>query len=184
MDDWYGVRHFTSTFGYVVKTVDVAALEIAAKRVAEKWRLIAGRVEWNTVEKSYQVRVPLSDSLPKGYALTKFTMEKMTSTELPIASVKENSAQFLEKPPITYFRHPTTLNSLHDYASKHAPILSIHVSLLANCACVGITIPHGIFDGMGMSQVVEGLNCMLNNVPWAPPNADWIFGYGREVERA
>ncbi|KAJ4474330.1 hypothetical protein J3R30DRAFT_3659011 [Lentinula aciculospora] len=167
--DQNGVHTSSITFGYVVARVDVEALEVAAKRAAEEWRLLAGRVEWNTAQKSFQVRVPVSGSLPSNYALVKFTTSKFPSTKIPITPFDNDSATFLEKPPVKFFRHASTLNSLADFASKKAPIVSLHVSLMANCACVGMTLPHGIFDATGMGQVVKALNSCLNGLPWSPP---------------
>jgi len=181
--DQNGVHTSSITFGYVVRRVNVEALEAAAKHAAEEWRLLAGRVEWNAEKKSYQIRVPVEQSLPKDYALVKFTTSKMPSTKVPIAPIDDDSAQFLEKPPVKYFRHSSTLNSLSDYASRRAAILSIHVSLTANCACVGVTLPHGLFDATGMGQVVKALNCSLNNLPWIPPKISSSNILTEELER-
>lgn len=181
--DQNGVHTSSVTFGYVFQRVDANALKAAAKQAAEQWRLLAGRVEWNAGKNSYQIRVPVSESLPKDYELIKFTTSPLLFTKLPITSVDENSAQFLEKPPVKYFRHSTTLNSLNDYASKQTPILSIHVSLMANCACVGITLPHGVFDATGMGQVVKALNCSLNHIPWTPPKLSTSNILAEELER-
>ncbi|KIK57394.1 hypothetical protein GYMLUDRAFT_86838 [Collybiopsis luxurians FD-317 M1] len=166
--DQNGVHTSSITFGYVVREVNAQALEDAANRAAEEWRLLAGRVEWNWAKKSYQIRVPVG-ALPEGYVLTKFTTSHLPSTKIPLTPLTANSATVIEKPPVKYFRHSATLNSLADFASKKAPILSLHVSFLANCACVGMTLPHGVFDATGMGQVVKALNSCLNNLPWVPP---------------
>ncbi|KAJ3875514.1 MAG: hypothetical protein NXY57DRAFT_514286 [Lentinula lateritia] len=181
--DQNGVHTSSITFGYVVARLDVEALEAAAIRAAEEWRLLAGRVEWNATIKSFQVRVPVSGSLPKDYALVKFTTSKLPSTKLPITPFDDSSATFLERPPVKLFRHSSTLNSLSDYASKKAPILSLHVSLMANCACVGMTLPHGIFDATGMGQVVQALNSCLNNLPWTPPKISSSSILAEELKR-
>ncbi|KAF9063001.1 hypothetical protein BDP27DRAFT_1300017 [Rhodocollybia butyracea] len=167
--DQNGVHTSSVTFGYVVREVNVQALEDAARRAAEEWRVLAGRVEWNAEKKAYQIRVPVSDSLPQDYALVKFTTSKLPSTKIPLISLEDDTAKFLEKPPVKYFRHSATLNSLTDYASKKAPILSLHVSLMANCVCIGMTLPHGVFDATGMGQVVTAINSCLNHIPWTPP---------------
>ncbi|KAJ3738749.1 hypothetical protein DFH05DRAFT_1516799 [Lentinula detonsa] len=181
--DQNGVHTSSITFGYVVAKVDVAALETAAKRAAEEWRLLAGRVEWNASKKSFQVKVPVSGPLPSNYPTVKFTTSKLPSTKLPVTPFDDHSATFLEKPPIKFFRHSSTLNSLADYASKKAPILSLHVSVLANCACVGLTLPHGIFDATGMGQVVKALNSCLNNLPWTPPKISSSNILAEELKR-
>jgi len=48
-------------------------------------------------------------------------------------------------------------------------LLSLHVSVMANCTCIGMTLPHGVFDVTGMGQVVKAINSCLNNLPWVPP---------------
>lgn len=47
--DQNGVETSSITFGYILKTTtyDSKALDAAAGRLAEKWRLIAGRLEWD-----------------------------------------------------------------------------------------------------------------------------------------
>ncbi|KAF9063135.1 hypothetical protein BDP27DRAFT_1385002 [Rhodocollybia butyracea] len=163
------VHNVGITFGYVVKAVDVAALQKAAQHTADKWRLLAGRVEWDAARKTYQVRVPVSKSLPEDYASIKFTTTEFPSFSLNLTSLDEDSRQILDRPPLKYFRARTTPSSLNAYAAKRFPLMAIHVSLLQNCTCVGISFPHGVFDAIGMAWQSAGASqfndgaCSSNN---------------------
>ncbi|KAF9067141.1 hypothetical protein BDP27DRAFT_1329344 [Rhodocollybia butyracea] len=168
----HGAHSLSVTYGYIVRSVKAEAIEAAVLRAASEWRLLAARVELNPQSQKYQLRVPLAESLPKDYTLVKFTTSKVLGTTLHITSIDPESdteAKILEKPPLNYFHHPTTVSALREYASKKTPIISVHVTETENCACVGITLPHGVFDGTGMGMVVKAFNCCLNNLPWTPP---------------
>ncbi|KAF9065613.1 hypothetical protein BDP27DRAFT_1228755, partial [Rhodocollybia butyracea] len=155
--------------GYVVKSVDVAALQKAAQYTVNKWRLLAGRVEWDAAKKTYHVHVPVSESLPKDYASIEFTTTTFPSLSLSLPSLDEDSRQVLERPPLTYFRARATPSSLSAYAAQRFPLMAIHVSIMQNCTCVGISFPHGVFDATGMGMAICGVNAALNDLEWTPP---------------
>ncbi|KAF9033508.1 hypothetical protein BDP27DRAFT_1348479 [Rhodocollybia butyracea] len=167
--DHNGVENIGFTFGYVFETVDVAALQKAAQHTADKWRLLAGRVEWDAAKKNYQICVPVSESLPDDYASIKFTTTRFPSFNLNVPSLDEDSRQVLERPPLKYFRAHDTPSSLSAYATKRLPLMAIHVSLMQNCTCVGISFPHGVLDATGMGMAIRGVNAALNNLEWTPP---------------
>ncbi|KAF9062163.1 hypothetical protein BDP27DRAFT_1451869 [Rhodocollybia butyracea] len=167
--DHNGVENIGFTFGYVFETVDVAALQKAAQHTADKWRLLAGRIEWDAVKKNYQICVPVTKSLPEDYDSIKFTTTRFPSFSLNLPSLDEDSRQVLERPPLKYFRAHDTPSSLSTYAAKRLPLMAIHVSLMQNCTCVGISFPHGVLDATGMGMAIRGVNAALNNLEWTPP---------------
>ncbi|KAF9050939.1 hypothetical protein BDP27DRAFT_1433959 [Rhodocollybia butyracea] len=167
--DQNGVHNLGITFGYVVKRVDVPALQKAAEHTANRWRLLAGRIEWNVAKKTYQICVPVSKPLPKDYALIEFTTSRFPASRINLPSLNEDSRQVLERPPLKYFRGSATPSSLSEYAAKSFPLMAIHVSVMQNCTCVGISFPHGAFDATGMGMAVQGINAALNNIEWVPP---------------
>ncbi|KAG6806102.1 hypothetical protein H0H92_012697, partial [Tricholoma furcatifolium] len=55
------------------------------------------------------------------------------------------------------------------FASLKVPILSIHISEFTDCTCLGISVPHVLFDAFGFGQVIRGLNAELNGTRWEVP---------------
>ncbi|KAG6849061.1 hypothetical protein H0H93_011608 [Arthromyces matolae] len=156
-----------ATGGYVVRNVDSSILKAAAIRVIDKWRLMAGQVEWSAKLSGYCIRVPTHGDI--SHRLT-FTTHKSKDRLDPAFLVNdESSAQVLSRPPLKYFRHPSVQSSLHSYAASKAPIVSIHVTHLKNCACIGITFPHGVLDAVGMGHFLHGLDHELHGRPWDAP---------------
>jgi len=80
--------------------------------------------------------------------------------------------------------------TLAEYVARNAPILSIHISTLDNCICVGVTVPHGVFDAVGLGLVLKALDCELKGLEWTPPPLDaskifdevWEASIGAETE--
>ncbi|KAG6834856.1 hypothetical protein H0H93_006874 [Arthromyces matolae] len=155
------------TLAYVVKTVDISALRQAAIRVLEKWRLLAGRVVWSKNLESWCIQVPLQGEVSDRLG---FTTSKLAVCMNPSSVVNENApAQLLTRPPLDYFRPASVPHDLQTHASSQAPIISIHVTELSNCMCIGVLFPHGVFDAFGIGQFLHGLDCELHGKPWDPP---------------
>ncbi|KAG5641014.1 hypothetical protein DXG03_006375 [Asterophora parasitica] len=155
------------TVGYVIKSVDNATLEAAGKRVVDKWRLLAGRLERNPSTSMWSIRVPLEGEVSDRL---QFTASKLAvELDAPIIPVDATSSEILVRPSLKYFRHPSTPSSVSAFSTSNAPILSIHVTELSNCACVGISVPHGVFDAFGLGQIIQSLDAELNGKAWTPP---------------
>jgi hypothetical protein len=92
-----------------------------------------------------------------------------TSLDVPVIPVNATSLKVSTRPALKYFRDAPTPSALSSFCSQQSPILFIHVSTLANCACIRISVPHGVFDAVGMGQVVAGLDAELNSKEWVPP---------------
>ncbi|KAG6829923.1 hypothetical protein H0H92_002946 [Tricholoma furcatifolium] len=155
------------TLGYVLKGVDCARVQVAAQRMVNKWRLLAGQLEWSEKLSGWCIRVPLRGDASHRL---KFTTEKLSiPLDSPLPSLDADSVDILPQPSVKFFRHPSTPSSLSAYSLSMAPIVSIHITELANCSCVGITVPHGVFDAFGLGQVVYALNAELHGLPWIIP---------------
>ncbi|KAG6808351.1 hypothetical protein H0H92_004389, partial [Tricholoma furcatifolium] len=162
-----GVETSSITLGYVLRTVDPAKIESAVKRLIDKWRLLAGRLEWSKDISSWCIRVPLKGDVSDR---VKFTTSKLAvPLDSDLTVLTESSVEVLVRPSLKFFRHSSTPSSLSAYSSSNAPIVSIHVTELANCACVGLSAPHGVFDAFGFGQIIAGLNAELNGASWDVP---------------
>jgi len=169
--DHIAVSTCSITYEYVVAGVDLKKLEEAFGRVASRWRLLAGRVEWNAKLRRYHIRVPLGEQLQSNHPVVSFTSSEHLDLSLGVRAMHldASSACILTSPPGKYFRTPSTPNSLHTLASQNLPIVSIHVSTLQDCVCIGLTLPHGVFDGVGMGMVIQALDAELNGKDWEVP---------------
>ncbi|KAG6827111.1 hypothetical protein H0H92_013155 [Tricholoma furcatifolium] len=155
------------TIGYVLKSVDVPKVEAAARRLVEKWRLLAGRLEWSKELSIWCIRVPLQGDVSDRLKFTTTKLNKPLGSAP--TSLGRDSADILVRPPLKYFRHPSTPSPAEAFASPKVPILSIHISEFTDCTCLGLSAPHVLFDGFGLGQVIRGLNAELNGTPWEVP---------------
>ncbi|KAE9384581.1 hypothetical protein BT96DRAFT_982262 [Gymnopus androsaceus JB14] len=167
------------TTGYIVENPSfdlVASVHAAALRVVDKWTLLAGRVEVDAKSKRLQVRVPPSDGnhsfQPPVYFTTTSYRNSIDLDSYRLISQRDNQATTLVRPPVQYFQDPSTPVNLAEYVTRNAPILSIHISTLDNCICVGVTVPHGVLDAMGLGLVLKALHCELKGLEWTPPPLD------------
>ncbi|KAG6847733.1 hypothetical protein H0H93_006276 [Arthromyces matolae] len=158
---------YSLTIGHVAQALDIDALRAALLRVIDKWRLPAGYVEWSKTLSSWCIRVPLEGDVS---SRLKFSSKKIASRLHPSFVVNERTtAHILTRPPLMYFRHDSVPHSLRSYSSSRSPIVSVHVTELANCVCFGFTFPHGVFDGFGLGQFRHALDSEFHGKPWEPP---------------
>ncbi|KAG6849319.1 hypothetical protein H0H93_009460 [Arthromyces matolae] len=154
------------TKGYIVKNVDIQALKAAAIRVVDKWRVLAGHLQWSKKLSSWCIQVPLQGDISHRI---KFTTRKL-ATHLGPPFMIGSSSTVLTRPPLKYFRDSSVPHDLRSFASSKAPFISIHVTEFLNCACVGISFTHGILDAFAFGLFMNGLTHELKGIPWeAPP---------------
>ncbi|KAG6834491.1 hypothetical protein H0H93_009339, partial [Arthromyces matolae] len=55
------------------------------------------------------------------------------------------------------------------YATSKAPIISIHITELLNCTCIGFSFPHGVLDAVGIGHFIHGLDDELHGRTWDAP---------------
>ncbi|KAF8211531.1 hypothetical protein K438DRAFT_1958625 [Mycena galopus ATCC 62051] len=160
--------------GWLVKgTIDTNALAAALRRITEKWRVLAGRLEVMPESKTWQVRVPLGP-LPEDYStfvLTESTSDVALSTYATIPL--ETSSPGL---PQSLFLHPSTPRQNADWVVKNHPLTCWHVCHFPSRAageqpysCIGFTRSHGIFDGIGAAAVLRALVAEMNDKEWDVP---------------
>ncbi|KAG6835444.1 hypothetical protein H0H93_001392 [Arthromyces matolae] len=161
------LEKFSVTSAHVLQSVDTDALRAALIRVIDKWRILAGYVEWSSKLSSWCLRVPLQGNVSDRLM---FTTTKLAARLRPSFVVNETaSAHILERPPLKYFRHDSVPHDFQSYSSSKAPIFSAHVTVLSNCACVGFTVPHGLFDGGGLGQLAHAISHELQGKSWEAP---------------
>ncbi|KAG6835630.1 hypothetical protein H0H93_016368 [Arthromyces matolae] len=99
-----------------------------------------------------------------------FTTTKLeTRLDLSYFIDKAWTTRVFSHPPSEYFRHPSVPNTLEGYLESDAPIVSIHVTELENCACIGIAFTHCVLDAFGMGQFIHALSDELHGRPWDIP---------------
>ncbi|KAG6820002.1 hypothetical protein H0H93_006621 [Arthromyces matolae] len=165
----YDKHHDNSvvTLAYIVQTVDVSSLRNAALRVVDKWRLMAGRIERCNDGSSWCIRVPMKGDVSRRLGFTTSRFE--TTLDSSYFVDKADPIRVVLRPPCEYFRDPSIPYSLQGYCLSDTPFISIHVTELANCTCIGFTFPHFVLDAQGMGHFLYALNAELHGRPWDIP---------------
>ncbi|THU82327.1 hypothetical protein K435DRAFT_934036, partial [Dendrothele bispora CBS 962.96] len=152
--------------------LDTSAIHDAAVRLAKRWRLLAGHLEWQSTDSTWAVRVPMGEP-PSDNELIAFTTSKLSITMdgsvFSTPNADASSVSVLSRPAPKYFRHSSVPYSLSSFSKQKWPMLSIHITELTNCICIGLTVPHGVFDVFGCGQIIHGLDAELNGKSWNPP---------------
>ncbi|KAG6835809.1 hypothetical protein H0H93_014460 [Arthromyces matolae] len=156
-----------ATLGHVVRTVDVAKLRAASIRVIDKWRLLAGHVEWSPQLSTWCVQVPQEGDVSDRLGFTTRKLRLRLDPQFVVNG--DASAQVVTRPPLNLFRAASTPSSLRSYATSKAPIISLCVTELLNCTCIGFSVPHGVLDAAGMGHFIRGLDAELHGRPWDAP---------------
>ncbi|KAK4704357.1 hypothetical protein P7C70_g1853, partial [Phenoliferia sp. Uapishka_3] len=184
---WYGFVLDTNIF-------DAAPLNAAASRLVKKWRLLAGRIEPNQLEvRSHPAsqllaltscprsqgptEAPWSISVPTGSLSTEFKTHSFNITHLPTTPIDTptpvlgpSDCALLPRPSLEYFSKAGTPIVPKDFVKVDPPpFLSIQVTVLSNATCVGVTLPHLVFDAFGAGMVVQALDAELNGRDWVVP---------------
>ncbi|KAF7330765.1 hypothetical protein MVEN_02415200 [Mycena venus] len=154
-----------STFitGWLVRgTIDTDALAAALRRVTEKWRVLAGRLETIPESKTWQIRVPLGP-LPKDYRT--YVLTESTS-DVPLSTYVNHSPryQLAGAPAIPFFPpvdHPITCWHVTHFPSRVAGEFSY--------SCIGFARSHGIFDGVGAAAMMRALVAEMRGEEWDVP---------------
>lgn len=77
----------------------------------------------------------------------------------------------LERPKRSLFRPKGVPKSLAGHAKAKYPFLHVHATVLSDAIAVGVNVPHGIVDGMGMGIILKGLTAELHGEEWEVPPA-------------
>ncbi|KAJ7047748.1 hypothetical protein C8F04DRAFT_1059960 [Mycena alexandri] len=160
--------------GWLVQgEIDTNALGNALRRMTEKWRVLAGRLEAIPDTKNWQICVPLGP-LPEDYPtflLTASISDVPLSTYITIPL--ETSSESL---PLTLFFHPASPRQNSDWVVKNLPITCWHVTHFPSrvagepsYSCIGFGRSHGIFDGIGAASVIRALVAEMQGKEWDVP---------------
>ncbi|KAK4698378.1 hypothetical protein P7C70_g7901, partial [Phenoliferia sp. Uapishka_3] len=164
------------TLGFIIDRsdstpLDPSTVDAAARRVVNRWEMLAGRIEWNKAAGVWSIITPGSSPLPASYSTHQFTTSASSET-IEIPALESNSAILLPPPSSALFRHPSTPVSNADYAKTKSPILSVHITTLTgqeDVLLLGISAPHGVFDATGLGMIVAALDAELSGRQWTPP---------------
>ncbi|KAH7096893.1 hypothetical protein BKA62DRAFT_718215 [Auriculariales sp. MPI-PUGE-AT-0066] len=187
--DHAGVEVLLSTLSYVLAgplpDAQIAKLKSAAIAVADKYRMVAGHIEALPAPRKgcFGVRVPLGriDASDRVH----FTVADERAGTLAAVMAKSGSdacARFASQhkspgqrdmtvvaPPHSVFRHKSVTGSLSALAKSKAPMFNIHVTVFSDFTCVGVSLPHGVFDGKGQGMIIAGISAELQGISWVPP---------------
>jgi len=167
-----GVGMAGSMFGWTVEgPVDTDLIIQALDRLTDKWRLLSGRVAYTDATKSqFQLVVPISSPLSPDYARYHFsTSNDHDSISLDLHNLGKEDLVIQDVPNSKYFCHASSSYQLGDLVKSQKPLLSIHVSTMRNCKCIGILFPHGVFDGVGMGMIIHALDAEMHGREWVVP---------------
>ncbi|KAI5474865.1 hypothetical protein MNV49_002328 [Pseudohyphozyma bogoriensis] len=152
--------------------LDVDKIENAIARVVDKWRLLAGRLVWLKDQKIWAIRVPIG-SLPPNYATYIFTTTQSTkSSGFTPPVLTPSTIEAFGQPPRSAFVSPKAVFTSSDH-QKH-PLFSFHVTVFPDCTCIGVTFPHGVFDGVGFGHLLRAIDAELNGREWEVPPLETI----------
>ena len=182
--DMIGVSTVGLLYGWTLGTPDFdpAPLDAAASRVVNKWRLLAGEIEIIAPEVRYllvsvgtpadslqhpqtplaapwAIRIPIGP-LPSDFKTHTFHITRLPTTnlDLPTTPLGASEARLLPRPPTKYFSPSGLACTVDSLAKNPAPFLTFQVTILANATCIGLTVPHVVFDAHGAGLIVGALD--------------------------
>ncbi|KAF5336942.1 hypothetical protein D9611_002884 [Ephemerocybe angulata] len=174
----------TFVTGWLVEgTVNAKVLDEALRRVTNKWRMLAGRVQSRKegVDLKWYLNIPLGP-LPQNYRT--FSLTTTTST-VPLSNyVPIPIPQISDSLPPEVFIHASTPRQYTQWESTSHPLTCWHLTYFPAqptivgwgpqedrrpYTAIGFSRSHGVFDGVGASLVMRALVSELNGVEWSVP---------------
>ncbi|KAH6888380.1 hypothetical protein BKA70DRAFT_1331265 [Coprinopsis sp. MPI-PUGE-AT-0042] len=174
------LQRTTFVTGWLVEGIlDAPALAGALKRVTEKWRFLAGRIQsiQEQNETKWYIRVPLGD-LPDDYptfVVTTDTAPSPLSSYVPLP-IPRLSASL----PPSLFVHSSTPRQYKSWEAASHPLTCWHLTSFppeegdgkgVHYTAIGFARSHGVFDGIGAAMVVKAVIAELQGKEWTPPPA-------------
>ncbi|GAA5837889.1 hypothetical protein JCM11251_004690 [Rhodosporidiobolus azoricus] len=147
-------------------------LKAAAERMARKWTLLAG-----VPPGRWAINVPDDlEETSKSRSLVGFsstTHDKpyhlAAGLPAPLAPLKEIPSTFSLEPKMPFFVPASVPSSFADHAKRQIPLLHVHLTFFTDAIALGVTLPHGAFDGTGYGLVLKALNAELHGEDWIVP---------------
>ncbi|GAA6004288.1 uncharacterized protein JCM10292_001406 [Rhodotorula paludigena] len=125
-------------------------------------------------EQGWILEVPDTDVEPSPFDFSTARVSKpyhqTVGLDGPLAPLSSTSPSGT-KPDFTpeHFRAPSTPGSLKEHAKTRRPLVAVHVTLFSDAAAVGISVPHGVFDGTGLAKLLEFISAEMSGRIWQPP---------------
>ncbi|KAI5823505.1 hypothetical protein K523DRAFT_421435 [Schizophyllum commune Tattone D] len=159
------------TMGYVLRPgINEDALRSALFRVVDRWRLLAGHPVWDDAAQNWYISIPSpAHPLPTSPPPFHFTVSHVAGPLLHVQPVHDASATLLQSPPIAHFRHPDTVWAIRDVAARRFPFLAVHITHFDDYDCVGVNVPHALFDAVGLGQVLRAIDAEMHGKEWEVP---------------
>ncbi|KAF9076640.1 hypothetical protein BDP27DRAFT_1380104 [Rhodocollybia butyracea] len=162
--------------GWLVEgTIDVDAIAVALRRVTDKWRMLAGRLD-SIVERDrtkWLLKIPLGipDQNYSSFALTSTVSTTPITQYIPIP-IPFSSPSL----PHSLFIHPDTPRQYSAWKARDYPLTCWHITHFPTLSetgksysCIGFARCHGVFDGVAAAMIVNALISELNGQAWHVP---------------
>ncbi|GAA6052191.1 hypothetical protein JCM3770_000788 [Rhodotorula araucariae] len=152
----------------------VDSVRMATEGVVRKWKLLQGTPVYMQKTRMWAIDIPNEDVEANLCAFTTSQMGQPyhmvigASAPIPPLSPSAPSGEVHPFVP-AHFRHPQTPHTLKAHAKGRHPLLSMHVTRFGDAVALGVSAPHGVFDGTGLAQVLKGISAGLCGGEWAPP---------------
>ncbi|GAA5893326.1 hypothetical protein JCM6882_008005 [Rhodosporidiobolus microsporus] len=88
----------------------------------------------------------------------------LPSSLSPLAT---SASEFSLEPKLPLFCPSSVPSTLSEHTKRQLPLLHVHVAFFTDAISVGVTLPHGVFDGTGYGMVLRALNEELHG------RSDW-----------
>ncbi|GAA5893429.1 hypothetical protein JCM6882_008030 [Rhodosporidiobolus microsporus] len=154
----------------------VQRLKQATERVVRKWPLLAG-VPKLLGPNRWAVDVPDNLELVKLlrplYGFTSISRSEAYHTaaglDAPLPPLSSSSSIFLPEPKLDFLRPSSLPGSLPAVAKAQLPLLHVHATSFSDALAVGVSVPHGVFDGAGTALVLRAIDAEVHGREWVVP---------------
>ena len=168
--------------------LDLEKVDHALSGLVTKWPMLSGRLQGTGVcllfrsadlllilmsqqkKRGLKIRVLLGP-LPATYAPYSLTSRNSTKpitdyVQLPLPMVSDAL-------PVTLFMDHKAPQSPSDWTDKDIPLMYWHLTYFKakglEYTCLGLTFPHGVFDGMGIAAVIHAFEAESLGRSWPIP---------------
>ncbi|GAA5893351.1 hypothetical protein JCM6882_008011 [Rhodosporidiobolus microsporus] len=144
-------------------------LKAAAERVVRKWPLLAGVPKYLGPGR-WAIDVPDElDETSKSRSLVGFSSATHSKPyhvaaglPEPLPPLATAPSGFSPTPHIPLFCPSSVPSTFAHLAKSNRPLLHVHATFFPDAIALGVTLPHGAFDGTGYGMVLRALNAELH----------------------
>ncbi|KPV77849.1 uncharacterized protein RHOBADRAFT_51652 [Rhodotorula graminis WP1] len=151
----------------------VDAVRQAVEGVVREWILLRGVPVWQAESRTWAIDT--STHARPTFSFTTATVDKpyhqAINLSQPLEPLSSSSTSGEMHPFVAaHFRHAETPTTMQQHAKKKHPLLSVHIVRFVDAVSLGISAPHGLFDGTGLAHVLAGITAGLrDDVEWVAP---------------